>query len=155
HVALEPPRLLRRHDAGAVEVLHLGRDAHGKLARVERANPVDPAATRDGSVPRRRRVVAERRDGAETRDDDPAHRGSLIAYARWEGFTRNQPGIDEEAPPDPGSFQLRRYCVTTAAVTPRPVLQPQLVFFHSSLSGACRRAEGFLAQVLQRRRNHE
>ena len=33
--------------------------------------------------------------------------------------------------------------------------KPGLVFFHSSVSGACRRAEGFLAQVLQRRRNHE
>ena len=32
--------------------------------------------------------------------------------------------------------------------------QPGLVFFHSSLSGHCRRVEGFLAQVLQRRRNH-
>jgi ATP-dependent DNA ligase len=32
--------------------------------------------------------------------------------------------------------------------------QPRLVFFHSSLSGHCRRVEGFLAQVLQRRRNH-
>jgi|SRR5262245_4086275 len=32
--------------------------------------------------------------------------------------------------------------------------QPRLVFFHSTLSGRCRRVEGFLAQVLQRRRNH-
>ena len=32
--------------------------------------------------------------------------------------------------------------------------QPGLVFFFSPVSGACRRAEGFLAQVLQRRRNH-
>jgi len=32
--------------------------------------------------------------------------------------------------------------------------QPRLVFFHSTLSGNCRRVEGFLAQVLQRRRNH-
>ena len=32
--------------------------------------------------------------------------------------------------------------------------QPRLVFFHSALSGHCRRVEGFLAQVLQRRRNH-
>ncbi len=30
-----------------------------------------------------------------------------------------------------------------------------LVFVHSQLSGRCRRAEGYLAQVLQRRRNHE
>jgi len=34
------------------------------------------------------------------------------------------------------------------------VTKPQLVFFTSSLSGQCRRVEGFLAQVLQRRRNH-
>jgi thioredoxin-like negative regulator of GroEL len=32
--------------------------------------------------------------------------------------------------------------------------QPGLVYFYSSRSGACRRTEGFLAQVLQRRRNH-
>jgi thioredoxin-like negative regulator of GroEL len=32
--------------------------------------------------------------------------------------------------------------------------QPRLVFFHSASSGHCRRVEGFLAQVLQRRRNH-
>ena len=34
------------------------------------------------------------------------------------------------------------------------VARPGLVFFYSARSGACRRAEGFLAQVLQRRRNH-
>jgi thioredoxin-like negative regulator of GroEL len=33
--------------------------------------------------------------------------------------------------------------------------RPRLVFFYSEQSGRCRRAEGFLAQVLQRRRNHE
>ena len=42
---------------------------------------------------------------------------------------------------------------------PAPTLdlaaKPKLVFFHSELSGHCRRVEGFLAQVLQRRRNHE
>lgn len=32
--------------------------------------------------------------------------------------------------------------------------KPALVFFHSPVSGRCRRVEGFLAQVLQRRRNH-
>jgi thioredoxin-like negative regulator of GroEL len=32
--------------------------------------------------------------------------------------------------------------------------RPGLVFFYSAQSGACRRTEGFLAQVLQRRRNH-
>lgn len=33
--------------------------------------------------------------------------------------------------------------------------RPRLIFFHSPLSGRCRRAEGFLAQVLQRRHNHD
>jgi thioredoxin-like negative regulator of GroEL len=33
--------------------------------------------------------------------------------------------------------------------------RPKLVFFYSPLSGRCRRVEGFIAQVLQRRRNHE
>jgi hypothetical protein len=33
--------------------------------------------------------------------------------------------------------------------------RPMLIFFTSSRDGRSRRAEGFLAQVLQRRRNHE
>jgi len=33
--------------------------------------------------------------------------------------------------------------------------KPRLVFFYSRQSGRCRRVEGFIAQVLQRRRNHE
>src|SRR5437667_5762940 len=44
---------------------------------------------------------------------------------------------------------------TAAPAAPAKTTKPGLVFFHSSVSGACRRAEGFLAQVLQRRRNHE
>jgi thioredoxin-like negative regulator of GroEL len=33
--------------------------------------------------------------------------------------------------------------------------RPRLVFFYSPLSGRCRRIEGFIAQVLQRRQNHD
>ena len=33
--------------------------------------------------------------------------------------------------------------------------KPRLVFFHSSTDGYCRRVEAYLAQVLQRRRNHD
>jgi thioredoxin-like negative regulator of GroEL len=33
--------------------------------------------------------------------------------------------------------------------------RPMLVFFCSEVSGRCRRTESFLAQVLQRRGNHE
>jgi thioredoxin-like negative regulator of GroEL len=33
--------------------------------------------------------------------------------------------------------------------------KPILLFFFSETSGRCRRAEGFLAQVLQRRKNHD
>jgi hypothetical protein len=33
--------------------------------------------------------------------------------------------------------------------------KPLLIFFTSTTNGQCRRAEGYLAQVLQRRRNHD
>ena len=36
-----------------------------------------------------------------------------------------------------------------------PTGKPRLIFFFSPRSGRCRRVEGFLAQVLQRRRNHD
>ena len=45
--------------------------------------------------------------------------------------------------------------MATAAPAMRTTTKPGLVYFHSSVSGSCRRVEGFLAQVLQRRRNHE
>jgi thioredoxin-like negative regulator of GroEL len=46
--------------------------------------------------------------------------------------------------------------MTTAASTAeRARERPLLIFFTSETNGRCRRAEGFLAQVLQRRHNHE
>jgi thioredoxin-like negative regulator of GroEL len=44
---------------------------------------------------------------------------------------------------------------TTAGPATAPAAKPILAFFYSRLSGSSRRAEGFLAQVLQRRRNHD
>ncbi len=43
---------------------------------------------------------------------------------------------------------------TVSPVGPTSTTTPRLIFFTSSVSGQCRRVEGFLAQVLQRRRNH-
>jgi thioredoxin-like negative regulator of GroEL len=40
------------------------------------------------------------------------------------------------------------------AVRATVLSRPRLVFFHSKLCGRCRRVEGFIAQVLQRRKNH-
>lgn len=37
----------------------------------------------------------------------------------------------------------------------KPAAKPKLVFFYSPQSGRCRRVEAFIAQVLQRRRNHD
>jgi thioredoxin-like negative regulator of GroEL len=49
--------------------------------------------------------------------------------------------------------------VSTAAARPRPAQRlterPRLVFFHARNSGRSRRVEGYLSQVLQRRRNHD
>lgn len=44
---------------------------------------------------------------------------------------------------------------TPPAETNGASLMPRLVFFHSTRSGPSRRVEGFLAQVLQRRGNHQ
>lgn len=45
--------------------------------------------------------------------------------------------------------------MTTAQTVARtPATQPRLLFFTSTASGRCRRVEGYLAQVLQRRKNH-
>lgn len=38
---------------------------------------------------------------------------------------------------------------------PADTSKPGLVFIHRRSSGRCRRVEGFLAQVLQRRQNHD
>jgi len=43
----------------------------------------------------------------------------------------------------------------TGSASKAVTAKPSLVFFHSSSSGRCRRVEGFLAQVLQRRSNHD
>lgn len=40
-------------------------------------------------------------------------------------------------------------------LVPSSAAKPKLVFFYSPQSGRCRRVEGFIAQVLQRRRNHD
>ena len=42
-----------------------------------------------------------------------------------------------------------------AAAAPVAKGRPRLILFHSPVSGKCRRTEAFLAQVLQRRRNHD
>jgi thioredoxin-like negative regulator of GroEL len=48
-----------------------------------------------------------------------------------------------------------REVASQVAVGESDVRRPQLLFFHSLTSGSSRRAEGFLAQVLQRRHNHQ
>jgi thioredoxin-like negative regulator of GroEL len=49
--------------------------------------------------------------------------------------------------------------MTHTLTTPAPAQprhdRPILLFFYSETSGRCRRAEGYLAQVLQRRHNHD
>jgi thioredoxin-like negative regulator of GroEL len=45
--------------------------------------------------------------------------------------------------------------MATATAAQASSTRPVLLYFHSPVSGNCRRVEGFLAQVLQRRRNHE
>ncbi len=79
-VPLEPTRVLRAYHRFRLEPLHLGRDPHREVARVERLDPVDAAPARDRRLPGRRGVEPERRDCSETGDGDAAHdHGSLEA----------------------------------------------------------------------------
>ena len=56
----------------------------------------------------------------------------------------------------PGTEELaRRMASDVEVASAPPVAKPKLVFFHSPRSGRCRRVEGFIAQVLQRRKNHD
>ena len=43
---------------------------------------------------------------------------------------------------------------STSEQTSSTARRPWLIYFHSARSGPCRRVEGYLAQVLQHRRNH-
>jgi thioredoxin-like negative regulator of GroEL len=43
---------------------------------------------------------------------------------------------------------------SSAATASATSVKPLLLFFQSRFSGRCRRVDGFLAQVLQRRSNH-
>ncbi len=43
---------------------------------------------------------------------------------------------------------------SSAATASATTARPKLLLFQSRVSGRCRRMEGFLAQVLQRRSNH-
>lgn len=45
--------------------------------------------------------------------------------------------------------------MSVAAATAHEPHKPRLVFFYSRESGRCVRVDGFLAQVLQQRKNHE
>jgi thioredoxin len=52
----------------------------------------------------------------------------------------------------------RKHAVTASAADANPTAaapKPKLVFFFSPRSGRCRRVEGWIAQVLQHRSNHD
>lgn len=57
---------------------------------------------------------------------------------------------------NPHAAVAERARLAEAAAQEQPSLpKPKLVFFYSPQSGRCRRVEGFLAQALQRRHNHD
>ena len=77
HEPVELPDLFRRGEAARVEILDLRTDPDRLLARVVRADEVDPASPLDGGVPARRGVVSDRRHRAEPRDRYPPHSTNL------------------------------------------------------------------------------
>ena len=81
-VAVHPPRLLRRHERRGIEPSHLGRRS-GPGTRSRRSlDEADPAAARDGRLPGRGRVEADRRDRAEAGDGDATHGAKSVGQLR-------------------------------------------------------------------------
>ena len=72
-VPLESPRVLRPDDLDWIEVLHLGANSHRVTGGVERADPVDAAATGHRALPGRACIEPEGRDCSQTGDGDAAH----------------------------------------------------------------------------------
>ena len=97
-VPLELSHLLRRGHLGGVEVLDLGGDAHRRLARVERPDPVDAALAGHGRAPGRLRIVPERRDRAEPCDRNPPHHLSLDMRPSLEVTKEQVRGINPLVP---------------------------------------------------------
>ncbi|MGZ6662720.1 MAG: hypothetical protein ACXVHL_35955 [Solirubrobacteraceae bacterium] len=63
-------------------------------------------------------------------------------------------GVEASAERTDGERQGKGDGVSPATAIGRRAARPKLVFSDSNCSGRCRRAEGFLTQVLQHRRNH-
>jgi thioredoxin-like negative regulator of GroEL len=53
-----------------------------------------------------------------------------------------------------GSIPVQHTCERTKAGVEERVCLPRLVFFTAPTSGHCRKVDGWIAQVLQHRRNH-
>src|SRR5829696_7306142 len=78
-VVVESALLLRRDEPLRFEALHLGRDSHRVRAGVEGADEVDPALAGDGGGPGGRRVVPDRGEGPEARDDHSLRHGPELS----------------------------------------------------------------------------
>src|SRR5205807_4487859 len=70
--AVHPPRLLPVDPVARVEILELAREVDGVVGVVETGDLTRAGFAREQVRPRRIDVVADRRDSAETGDDDPA-----------------------------------------------------------------------------------
>jgi len=100
------------------------------------------------------------------------HAGAAAVESGCSGPSSAEPGIEEAASgiPTPelttrqrGARSVHRaqtargrvLSVSPAPERRAPISKPRLVFFFSKASGRSRRVEGYLSQVLQRRRNHD
>jgi hypothetical protein len=90
---------------------------------------------------------APQRNSATKRVESPDADGAVRRQPLLPRGRAGGPGPQLESSLEP--LRSTRHRMVDGAV------KPALVFFYSPTSGASRRAEGFLAQVLQRRRNHD
>ena len=79
-VAVHSAGLLGRDQRRGIEATHLAGDPDGELAGVEALDEPDPAAARDGRLPGREGIEADRGDRAEGGDDDATHGAKSVDH---------------------------------------------------------------------------
>ena len=116
--AVHAPRLLALDPHGGIEVLQLARELHRVDTCVEVRDRACPRLAGEQVRPRRRDVVAERRDHAQPGDHDassPVERTVVHSYIPMPPSTSNTSPVMNEA----SSEQRKRTAPATSAGSPR------------------------------------
>ena len=122
-VAVHPPRLLRRRDSAEGSKPRTSPAIRtGNSLASKRLDEPDPAAARDGRLPGRAGIEADRGDGSEAGDGDATHEAKSVVRCAGHGRRTRTPRRARSARPvsaDGGGARPRAAARATAGRTSR------------------------------------